>query len=344
MARNDKERNFKNSDLSRYINREMTEGERYDYERRLQKDPFESDALEGLQSLSSDEIAKDMGSIRKRLSKNIRPVGLSKILRIAAVAVILVGVSSLFLVRELRKSPQMISENIEKVGQEPEIKGLVEPHKDLTEREEIFEKLPVEVKVAEPEDETIPAFEAVETVDETIPAFEAVEEEIYTDKISDKIYDPDGVKKKETIVTTPAQASKSMKRAAIEEPELLIPGEVAMAEYDYERDVPEVEASDVTGYIAPAPGEGSRAFKEYIKEHQLFPESWDESGREVVRLKIQVGIDGVITNITIVKSPDDLFTNEAIRLINEGPIWHPATRNGVAVIDSVKLRIVFRRQ
>lgn len=331
MKRNDKDRDFKNSNLFRYRNREMTEEERYDYERQLQKDPFESDALEGLQSLSSEEIAEDMGTIRKRLSKIIRPVGLSKILRIAAVAVVLVGVSSLFLVRELRKPPRMISENIEKAEQESVIDGLIEPQKDLTEREEPFDKMPVE------------ALEAVKAV-EAVEVIEAEEEEIYTDKISDKIYDPGGVKKKETIVPTPAQASKSMKRAAVEEPELLFPGEVAMEEYDYERKVSEVEEDVVTGYVAPVPGGGMRAFKEYIKEYQLFPESWDESGREVVRLKFQVGIDSVITNIEIVKSPGDLFSNEAIRLINDGPVWTPATRNGLAVVDSVKLRIVFRRQ
>ncbi len=339
MKRNDKDRDFKNSNLFRYRNRKMTEGERYDYERQLQKDPFESDALEGLQSLSSEEIAKDMGAIRKRLSKIIRPVGLSKILRIAAVAVVLVGVSSLFLVREMRKPPRMISEIIEKAEQESEIIEIVKPQTDITEREETFDKMPVE------------ALEAVK----------AVEEEIYTDKISDKFYDPDGVKKKETIggvniisvdevadeaiVTTPVQVSKSMKRAVVvEEPELLFPGEVAMEEDDYEREVPEVEEGEVVGYIAPVPVGGLRVFKEYIKEHQLFPESWNESGREVVRLKFQVGIDSVITNIEIVKSPGDLFSNEAIRLINEGPVWIPATRNGLAVVDSVKLRIVFRRQ
>ncbi|MCD4770778.1 MAG: energy transducer TonB [Bacteroidales bacterium] len=370
MARNNKEKVFKNSDLSRYINREMTEGERYDYERRLQKDPFESDALEGLTTLSTEETWNDLGRLHSRLSKIIRPVGMYKIIRVAAIAVVLVGVSSLFLVRELRKSPQMISENIEKVGQEPEIERLVEPHKDLTEREEAFDKMPVEA----------------------LKAVEAEEEEIYIDKISDKIYEPGGVEKKgavagvnivpvegvadetklkyvvdenlakkemaeekqveeilieelvvaaEEMVSAPA--SKSMKRTAIERSEALFLEEDVMVEYGIEEEASAIGAGDVTGYIPPAPTGGLRAFRKYIKEHQQFPESWDESGKEVVRLTFQVGIDSVISNIRIVKSPGDLFTDEVIRLVNEGPIWHPATRNGVAIVDSVKLRIVFRK-
>jgi len=63
----------------------------------------------------------------------------------------------------------------------------------------------------------------------------------------------------------------------------------------------------------------------------------------VVVLKFHVDRDGTISNIQTLRSPDESFTKEAIRLLQKGPAWNPARNESGTTDDVVRMRIVFKR-
>ena len=68
MKRNNKHKNKDLENFLDYSGGQMTGGERNMFEKDLQKDPFESDAAEGLSTLSREEALQDMEEIKNRLS------------------------------------------------------------------------------------------------------------------------------------------------------------------------------------------------------------------------------------------------------------------------------------
>ena len=104
------------------------------------------------------------------------------------------------------------------------------------------------------------------------------------------------------------------------------------------------DKNESESYIKASPETGLRDFRKYIETNMRFPEEWKGSDREVVRIKFTVAEGRTLSNFEIVRSPDTLFSEEAIRLIKQGPSWNPATQSGIKLEESVSLRIVFRRE
>jgi len=96
-------------------------------------------------------------------------------------------------------------------------------------------------------------------------------------------------------------------------------------------------------YSGAEPEGGLESYKMYIEEQIRFPAGYTNSKREVVVLKFNVALDGTISHILTLRSPGDPFTEEAIRLLNEGPSWNPAQDENGATDDVVRMRIVFKR-
>ena len=98
----------------------------------------------------------------------------------------------------------------------------------------------------------------------------------------------------------------------------------------------------LTDYIPPRPLNGEAEFDKYIKENIIRPDTSATGQRVVVVLSFIVGVNGKIDSIKIMRSPDKIFSDEAIRLIKEGPEWKPAEENGKVINDEVRIRIVFK--
>jgi len=104
----------------------------------------------------------------------------------------------------------------------------------------------------------------------------------------------------------------------------------------------ELEKEDYK-YSGAEPEGGLEAYKMYIEEQIRFPAADTISKREVVVLKFNVDSDGSISRILTLRSPGSSFTEEAIRLLNEGPSWNPAINESGATVDVVRMRIVFKK-
>lgn len=96
-------------------------------------------------------------------------------------------------------------------------------------------------------------------------------------------------------------------------------------------------------YRNATPIGGKKEFKEYVLNNIRYPDQSDDLIRAVVVLNFVVGYDGRPAQVLILKSPGKTFSDEAIRLLMEGPDWQPAEVNGVKTEEVTRIRIVFKK-
>ena len=96
------------------------------------------------------------------------------------------------------------------------------------------------------------------------------------------------------------------------------------------------------GHTPPQPVTGKENFDRYIKENIRRPANLAAGDSAVVVISFIVRITGAIDDFKVISSPGDEFSNEAKRLVIEGPAWNPAVSNGEKIEDVVPLRIMFK--
>lgn len=96
-------------------------------------------------------------------------------------------------------------------------------------------------------------------------------------------------------------------------------------------------------YRNATPVGGKKEFKEYVLNNIRYPDQSDDLIRAVVVLNFVVGYDGRPAQVLVLKSPGKTFSDEAIRLLMEGPDWQPAEVNGVKTEEVTRIRIVFKK-
>lgn len=118
-----------------------------------------------------------------------------------------------------------------------------------------------------------------------------------------------------------------------------------------EEDVASLSEVVVTGYgtekgteaTAAKPAEGMRAFKKWVKAGLRYPEAARQAKVEgAVVLSFYVEPNGSLTGFKVQKPLGYGLDEEAIRLVQEGPEWQPATINGEAVGQQARVRISFK--
>jgi TonB family protein len=87
---------------------------------------------------------------------------------------------------------------------------------------------------------------------------------------------------------------------------------------------------------------GRADFDKYIQDNLKRPDMATSGQRVVVVLNFIVDTNGKIDSLKVIRSPGKIFSDEAMRLIREGPVWKPAEQNGKAISDEVRIRIVFK--
>ena len=103
------------------------------------------------------------------------------------------------------------------------------------------------------------------------------------------------------------------------------------------------EKAPATIDLAATPVGGQRAFRDYLRDSLEYPEKAMKDEKEgSVRLSFLVNMDGTLQNIRVVKGLTEECDAEAIRLLREGPAWHPAIINGRRTARTVQISIPFR--
>jgi hypothetical protein len=319
------------SDLKRYIRGEMTKRQENAFQRKLQRDPFSAEAVEGLETLDPEESMADLSKLEKRLDSRIARRKKYIYYRIAASVAVLMIISSIFLVVNRK-------DKAEEVGGIPAPAVMVEKS----------ESAPVSI----PEEKS--AREETEDTREN-PKPRVMEEKKAEIALADV---PDEAKNDPGVVTEPADVKGI---AAADQVLVADKAEVQAAPAAAERDAAAMEyvAADMArkaakaeampaafregGRIAPEPVNGRNEFEKYLKEKIRIPEMLPAGDSVSLEVSITISSTGQIKSIRIIDSPGEEFSKEARRLIEEGPAWNPAKSGGVQVNDSVRLKILFRR-
>lgn len=152
------------------------------------------------------------------------------------------------------------------------------------------------------------------------------------------------------MVTDEYKVEGGFDNQVVMRPDQVLLSEVVVIAYDVEESLYPTGAvqrvnlePDEFTYRGAEPEGGLQAFKMYIEEQIRFPAGDSLSNREVVVLKFNVARDGSISHIQALRSPGKEFTEEAVRLLEEGPVWNPARNESGDTEDVVRMRIVFKR-
>ena len=315
----------------RYRKKGMSGEERNAFERELHKDPFAEEAEEGLSSYDPEMIRKDMDSLRKRLSSRTGSRQRAIILRIAAsVAILMVLTSVLIILERSRSSINQVS------GEKTQIAFNIESRSPVFEKENVI-----------PSGEPARSGEQKKSIQQmTVPEPQTKS----ADKKAEKVEGQGEEKEKDYIGIVDQKDTIS---EPVQEPVALAADEALVSEYGEKR----AAARNVTAaaakaelnrkvayteYTPPSPVNGKDNFNRYIESNIHVPDTLIVDQKAVVLLSFIVKTSGAIDSIKILKSPGAYYSNEAIRLIKEGPRWKAASENGVARDEEVRLSIVFK--
>ncbi|SHL63155.1 TonB family protein [Hymenobacter psychrotolerans] len=95
--------------------------------------------------------------------------------------------------------------------------------------------------------------------------------------------------------------------------------------------------------LAATPAGGQQAFRNYLRDNLEYPEKALKDEKEgSVKLSFVVNTDGALQDIKVVKGLTEECDAEAIRLLKEGPAWHPAVVNGRRTARTVQISVPFR--
>ncbi len=387
-------------DFLRYSSNEMSGEERNAFERNLQKDSFDEEAMEGLSNLSESELSQDLNELRSRISGKIKSGNRFNTYRLVAGLAILLSISSVFYFMisqriERNHGKEFISETTElddkeKLSQGPtkeilpvtgaQAENQASPETIIAEKNDLP---PVEKKARETERIQIIAGNVEEepgkpgnlspnlTADKkeyisspeataaaraasgtsTVENKLAAAEESETRKYKGKTESADiGLKGATNSVVSDKKGAyeiatvKDDDSSAILQPEYMgMEKQELLAEEETEFNIvmnPSETVINETGKEEPAaasraklskvnfnvqddasPVKGYEYFEKYIGEQQKFPATKLDISTAKVILEFLVDKSGRPSGIKIIESPGKEFSDEAKRLLLEGPEW-----------------------
>jgi len=154
------------------------------------------------------------------------------------------------------------------------------------------------------------------------------------------------------MLTNEYQLASGQENRLVMQPDMAALDEVVVVAYGIRKDanptgaVQRVQVAETKDYAVISGAEpvgGLPAYKMYMEKNIRFPAGDTLSKRAVVVLKFGIERDGSLSGIQILRSPGDDFSDEAIRLVEEGPHWNPARDENGTTDDEVRMRIVFKR-
>ncbi len=343
------------TDFIRYIRGEMTKREENNFQRYLQKDPFAEEASEGFSQLSPEELEHDLDILGKKIKNRTARKQKYIYYRIAASIAVLMIISSVYIISTRDRTERELSKSaVSETPVEIPVTGIEEKSEDNEPKAVIQER-----DIEESPPESIAEESAEEFAEEVIPDRK---EEAVTGDIADLAGYEAGYETDERamdMAEIQAKAPVTQKKAAITQVGGTIPPEevqiqaapenipakgissrVAM-DTEHILEMMSADSTEQTSHFPPVPLYGKESYDKYIEENIRIPDILPEDQSVIVELEIRVKSTGAIDTILVTNSPGNEFSEEAIRLIKEGPPWKPAEENGNPVDKEVKINIPF---
>ncbi len=101
------------SRIIKYLNNELSERERYAFEREMEADPFLMDAIEGYEKIDTEQINESLTHLKNKLSSKYKKRILPLWTKIAAGILFIIGISSLFFISTNNPSEPLLSKQQE---------------------------------------------------------------------------------------------------------------------------------------------------------------------------------------------------------------------------------------
>lgn len=98
---------------------------------------------------------------------------------------------------------------------------------------------------------------------------------------------------------------------------------------------PELIKQEESTSATPQPEGGYKKFNKYIDKNKRL----DANKTIQVKLRITIATTGEISAIEAIESPEKKYSDEAIRLLKNGPVWEPAVINHQPVDSTIELTI-----
>jgi TonB family protein len=332
-------------DLLRYMNDAMIGEERYKFERELERDPFLQEAFEGLSVMKPSEIDRDIRGMDVIAGKKGLSLGFLKYFAYAAgFALLIFGGYWAFNSIDFSKH-QIVKNETDTIDQKfrepykPVIvagsvdSSSVDSTKILVADATLQQKNNLQqqaIGVSTNLQGQLPKTEAPGTTKESVKKKAA-----FTNAV------PQSALKAEensNTETAPIQNTTESKPADIvSEP---APTTTTDSREDIEEPMNALKRPGVNA--EPQPLGGSSLFKNYVDSNTKYPEGIKSTRKEFVKIRFKVTKSGEPTAFFIERSPSDLFSQEAIRVIRNGPKWSPEIKDGIPVVGEVTLKINFK--
>lgn len=356
------QKNKKNIDgfgerFSKYRNDKLTDNERNSFERDLQKDPFAGEAEEGLNTITREELERDIASLKEALIKRSSQNNRMFLLRIAAVVVVLVfsGALIIYLNRNTDRSERMAINSAApevNVTQPAPEKSVTSPATPL-EKQTLSEQQTgtsasggtTSVKkmygnnYAKPEILRQPVKPGEAKSQKSLSAEPQAARVASIESVADNM---DESVKGDSNLKDSKSTEMKMARAAVDRNEILFEKEAnSSAAIIPVNNTEKRKDTNVSGSTDPQPLAGMAVYNRYIIGNIHLPEEMKPGSTKTVMLGFIVDSVSVIKEIKIIESPGKKYSDEAIRLLKSGPAWKSGTEDNKVVSKPVKLRIDF---
>ncbi len=291
------------SEFQRYVRGEMTKRQENAFQRKLQRDPFASEAADGYSEISADEAEGDLEQLGKRLKKRV--TGRRRIIyyRIAASIAVLMIISSVYLfidrnkpggeITKDAKAPQKMEAIDTQKSFEPErqVTGIIAESQEVTAEKEKSDAVSIPV-VAEPVSQETLAFAEKQDTSVIVAAGQIAMAEKDDSAViiaADQVAEP-AAPVSDAILADYRAETKNARAAGAEAAKAAV-----------------TEAVNTP----PLPVIGKTNYDNYLKEQIKRPENLAAGDSAIVVISFTIKIAGAIEGLKVISSPGDEFSNEA---------------------------------
>lgn len=90
-------------------------------------------------------------------------------------------------------------------------------------------------------------------------------------------------------------------------------------------------------------GKDANAFTKWVYDNIVYPEIAKENGVQGrVTLQFEIGKDGSVTNVKVLRGVDSSLDKEAVRVVSSSPKWEPGKQRGKAVKVKYNFPVTFQ--
>lgn len=344
-----KSNHISEEEFRRYLKDQMTPAERHAFERQMQKDPFGAEAMEGFQEISTQNYEEDIKELKSRISKN-KPKKFLVYWIAAASLLFLAATGILWYQLETGTTEKQIAEKTQnQKTQDPALSAPEQAERIATEKKELVKKPEPAESVGQMKSPAKPEKSDQGVSSEKQPAAlpdkksqpESVSEQKYTSAEHDAVIEQGEPEITEKILTEPEIIQRENPSAKTTESHFRSKLNVIAEE---QQGVPNRSTQAINApNLEAQPLKGWETFAQYLDTAAILPAGYSKAKEEISVLAEIDDLGAFVNFYNLSQSPDALF-EQAKEILQTGPSWRPAMKNGIPVFSQKEITIVFHKR